>query len=131
MSRSFFLVATFLTECLIYQQTFKVIFGDGMIGFVIGDSDMITGFRLVGIEGIEASTIDEARQAFHKSLSLSDIGVIIISEAFFSDTSLREEVDKVRQERVTPLIVEIPGSKGMADKMQLSEMISKILGIKI
>jgi vacuolar-type H+-ATPase subunit F/Vma7 len=131
MSRSFFLVATFLTECLIYQQTFKVIFGDGMIGFIIGDSDMITGFRLVGIEGIEASTIDEARQAFHKSLSLSDIGVIIISEAFFSDTSLREEVDKVRQERVTPLIVEIPGSKGMADKMQLSEMISKILGIKI
>jgi len=102
-----------------------------MIGFVIGDSDMITGFRLVGIEGIEASTIDEARQAFHRSLSLSDIGVIIISEAFFSDTSLREEVDKVRRERVTPLIVEIPGSKGMADKMQLSERISKILGIKI
>ena len=131
MSRSFFLVATFLSECLIYQQTFKVIFGDGMIGFVIGDSDMITGFRLVGIEGIEASTIDEARQAFHTSLSRNDIGVIIISEAFFSDTSLREEVDKVRQERVTPLIVEIPGSKGVADKMQLSEMISKILGIKI
>jgi len=131
MSRSFFLVATFLTECLIYQQTFKVIFGDGMIGFVIGDSDMITGFRLVGIEGIEASTIDEARQAFHKSLSRNDIGVIIISEAFFLDASLREEVDKVRQDRVTPLIVEIPGSKAIANKMQLSEMISKILGIKI
>ena len=131
MSRSFFLVATFLTECLIYQQTFKVIFGDDMIGFVIGDSDMITGFRLVGIEGTEASTIDEAKQAFHDLLSRNDIGVIIISEDFFSDTSLREEVDKVRQERVTPLIVEIPGSKGMADKMQLSEMISKILGIKI
>jgi vacuolar-type H+-ATPase subunit F/Vma7 len=102
-----------------------------MIGFVIGDSDMITGFRLVGIEGTEASTIDEAKQAFHDSLSRNDIGVIIISEAFFSDTSLRAEVDKVRQERVTPLIVEIPGSKGMADKIQLSEMISKILGIKI
>jgi len=102
-----------------------------MIGFVIGDSDMITGFRLVGIEGIEASTIDEARQAFHKSLSRKDVGVIIISEAFFSDTSLREEVDKVRQERVTPLIVEISGSKGASNKMQLSEMISKILGIKI
>ena len=41
-------------------QTFKVIFGDGMIGFVIGDSDMITGFRLVGVEGIEVSTADEA-----------------------------------------------------------------------
>jgi V/A-type H+-transporting ATPase subunit F len=102
-----------------------------MIGFIIGDSDMITGFKLVGIEGIEASTIDEAKEAFHKSLSRTDIGVIIISETFFSDSSLREEVDKVRQERITPLIVEIPGSKGMANKMQLSEMVSKILGIKI
>jgi vacuolar-type H+-ATPase subunit F/Vma7 len=102
-----------------------------MIGFVIGDSDMITGFRLVGIEGIEASTSDEAREAFRRSLSRSDIGVIIISEAFSSDTFLREEVDKVRQERVTPLIVEIPGSRGISNKMQLSEMISKILGIKI
>ena len=69
MSRSFFLVATFLTECLIYQQTFKVIFGDGMIGYVIGDSDMITGFKLVGVEGAEASTADEARQALHKALT--------------------------------------------------------------
>ena len=131
MSRSFFLVATFLTECLIYQQTFKVIFGDGMIGFVIGDSDMITGFKLVGIEGTEASTSDEARQALIKALTRSDIGVIIISEAFSTDPSMRQEVDKLRQERVTPLIVEIPGSKGPANKMALSDIVSKILGIKM
>ena len=102
-----------------------------MIGYVIGDSDMITGFRLVGIEGTEASTIDEARIALHKILTRNDIGVIIISEIFFSEPSMREEVDKIRQGRVTPLIVEIPGSKGPANKMQLSDMISKILGIKI
>jgi vacuolar-type H+-ATPase subunit F/Vma7 len=102
-----------------------------MIGFVIGDSDMITGFRLVGIEGVEAFTTDEARQALNKAITRNDIGVIIISEAFFTDPSMREEVDKVRQERVTPLIVEIPGSKGPANKMQLSDMISKILGIKM
>ena len=33
-----------------------------MIGYVIGDSDMITGFRLVGVEGAEAATPDEAKQ---------------------------------------------------------------------
>jgi vacuolar-type H+-ATPase subunit F/Vma7 len=44
---------------------------------------------------------------------------------------MQEAVDKVRQEHVTPLIVEIPGSKGPANKMQLSDMISKILGIKM
>ena len=102
-----------------------------MIGFVIGDSDMITGFRLVGVEGIEASTSDKARQALHKALTRSDIGVIIISEAFSTDPSIREEVDKLRQERVTPLIVEIPGSKGPTNKMQLSEIVTKILGIKM
>ena len=84
MWKSFFLVATFLTECLIYHQTFKVIFGDGMIGYVIGDSDMITGFRLVGVEGVEATSIDEARQALNKALTRTDIGMIIISEAFFN-----------------------------------------------
>jgi vacuolar-type H+-ATPase subunit F/Vma7 len=68
---------------LIYQQTFKVIFGDDMIGYVIGDSDMITGFRLVGVEGVEAPQDDEARQALIKATARSDIGVIIISESFF------------------------------------------------
>jgi V/A-type H+/Na+-transporting ATPase subunit F len=115
----------------VLPQTFKVIFGDGMIGYVIGDSDMITGFKLVGIEGVEASTTEEAQQALNKALTRNDIGIIIISEAFFQDPTMQEAVDKIRQEHVTPLIVEIPGSKGPTNKMQLSDMISKILGIKI
>ena len=92
---------------------------------------MITGFKLVGVEGVEANSADEARQALNKALPRSDVGFIIISEAFFTDQSLREEVDEIRQERVTPLILEIPGSKGPANQMQLSAMISKILGIKM
>jgi len=102
-----------------------------MIGYVIGDSDMITGFKLVGVEGSEVSTNNEARQALHTTLLRNDVGVIIISEAFSTDPSMREEVDKIRQERVTPLIVEIPGSKGHANNIQLSDMVSKILGIKM
>ena len=102
-----------------------------MIGFVIGDNDMITGFRLVGIEGVEASTAEEAQQALNNAVTRSDIGIILISEAFFTDPSMQATVDKVRQEHVTPLIVAIPGSKGPVNKMQLSDMISKILGIKI
>ena len=38
-----------------------------MLGYVIGDSDMITGFRLVGLEGVEVNSVDEARQALEKS----------------------------------------------------------------
>ena len=102
-----------------------------MIAYVIGDADMITGFRLVGVEGVEVFSTDEARQALQRALSRSDIGIIVISQAFFSDQTLRDEVDKIRQEHVTPMIVEVPASKGASSKMQLSEIISKILGIKI
>ena len=102
-----------------------------MIAYVIGDSDMVVGFRLVGVEGVEASSTEEARGALHKALARSDVGIIVISEAFFTGSSMQNEVDKIRQERVTPLIVELPASKGPFTKMQLSEIISKILGIKI
>jgi vacuolar-type H+-ATPase subunit F/Vma7 len=92
---------------------------------------MITGFRLVGVEGAEAATPDEAKVGLSRALARSDVGVIIISEAYFSDPSIREQVDKIRQERITPLIVVLPGSKGAMTGTPLSETISKILGIKL
>ena len=102
-----------------------------MIACIIGDNDMITGFRLVGVEGTEVSTDSEAQEALHKALARTDVGIIIISEAFSNNPSMRQEIDEIRQERVTPLIVEVPGSKGEPNKIQLSNMVSKILGIKM
>lgn len=102
-----------------------------MIAYVIGDSDMITGFRLVGVEGVEAQTTDQAKQALQDALGRSDIGIIVISEAFSGDSTMREEINKIRQERVSPLILEVPASKGHFKPTQLSETISKILGIRI
>jgi vacuolar-type H+-ATPase subunit F/Vma7 len=102
-----------------------------VIGYVIGDSDMIAGFRLVGVEGAEVATVNEARQALDEVIDRSDIAVIVISEAYSMDPALREKVDKVRQERITPLIVELPGSRGPSSTTTISDTISKILGIKI
>jgi vacuolar-type H+-ATPase subunit F/Vma7 len=102
-----------------------------MIGYVIGDSDMISGFRLVGVEGVEVATVEEARQALQRALTLSDVAIIVISEAYSTDPVMREQVDKVRQERVSPLIVELPGSRGPSKSVPISNTISKILGIKI
>jgi vacuolar-type H+-ATPase subunit F/Vma7 len=102
-----------------------------MNGYVIGDSDMVTGLRLVGVQGTEAATPQEALQALGKALSRSDIGIIILSEEYFSDVTIREQVDKVRKEQVTPLIVTLPGSRNTAKGAPLSETISRILGIKL
>lgn len=116
---------------LVYQQAFKVILGDSMIGYVIGDSDMTTGFRLVGVEGAEVTNIKEAWHALNVALDRSDIAIIVISEAFSTDPALHEQIEKIRQERISPLIVELPGSRGPSSTTTISDTISKILGIKM
>jgi len=102
-----------------------------MLGFVIGDSDMITGFRLVGIEGIEESSVDGAYQALNNALERSDLALVIISEEFSSQMPICKIIDEARQERRTPLIVEIPGSKGKPSETKMSDLISKTLGVRI
>lgn len=102
-----------------------------MIGYVIGDSDMITGFRLVGVQGAEVNTADEASQALNQALSRNDLGIIIISEEFSTQPLMQETIDKIRHERKNMLIVEVPGSKGKPSKVKMSDLISKTLGVKI
>jgi vacuolar-type H+-ATPase subunit F/Vma7 len=102
-----------------------------MLGFVIGDSDMITGFRLVGVEGVETVTVEVASEALNKALERSDLAVIIISEEFSSQNPIRQIIDEVRRERRNPLIVEIPGSKWRPSETKMSDLISKTLGVRV
>ncbi len=100
-----------------------------MLGFVIGDHDMITGFRLVGVEGTEVASVDEARQALSKALIRKDLAIIIVSEEF--STLMRKDIDQMRSGRISPLILEVPGHNGASGEIRMSELISKTLGIRI
>jgi len=102
-----------------------------MLGYVIGDADMVTGFRLVGIEGVEATSIDEAGQAFDKALARNDLAIVIVSEEFSVQPQLHERIEKVRRERKEPLIVEVPGSTGKPSETRMSDLVSKTLGVRI
>ncbi len=102
-----------------------------MLGVIIGDSGMVTGFRLVGVEGNEATTVEEAMQAMQKALARNDLSMVLISEEFSTQPQLRKVIDKFREENINPLIVEIPGSQGKPSQIHISEAISKILGAKI
>jgi len=102
-----------------------------MIGHVIGDSDMITGFKLVGIKGTEVTTINQANHALNQALSNNTIAIIILSETFAAEPPIRKQIDKIRQEKITPIILELPDSKSPKNNTKLSDTISKILGIKI
>lgn len=100
-----------------------------MYGFAIGDHDMIMGFRLVGVEGNEVTTVEEARVALSKGLENVDVGIIIISEEF--SFGMRDEIEKLRLSRITPLIVEVPSAQSPLREVRLSDLVSKSLGIKL
>ncbi len=102
-----------------------------MLGFVIGDNDMITGFRLVGVEGKEVNSVDEAAQTLEEALKRNDLAVIIISQEYSTQPKLSEEINRVRRERRTPLVVEISGSTGEASETNLPDAVNKILGFKL
>ena len=102
-----------------------------MLGYVIGDSDMITGFRLVGVEGVEVMSVDEAWQALNKALARSDLAIIIMSEEYSTQPQLHEIIDKVRRERRNPLIVEVPRSRGKSCEIRMSDLITKTLGVRL
>jgi V/A-type H+/Na+-transporting ATPase subunit F len=102
-----------------------------MLGFVIGDADMVTGFRLVGVEGVEVTSADEAAQALDGALTRINLAIIIISEEFSAQPLLHEKIQSARRERREPLIVEVPGSKGKPSETRMSDLISKTLGVRI
>jgi vacuolar-type H+-ATPase subunit F/Vma7 len=102
-----------------------------MLGYVIGDSNMVTGFRLVGLEGAEVNSDDEARQALDKTLVRNDLAIIIVSEEFSTQPQMHETINKIRRERKNTLIVEIPGSRGKPSQVHMSDLISKTLGVRI
>jgi vacuolar-type H+-ATPase subunit F/Vma7 len=120
-----------MTNSFALHSDLNIYLANSMIGYVIGDNDMLTGFRLVGVEGVEVTSLDETQKALNDALNRTDIAVLIIHDVFSNEPSIRERIDKVRLERMTPLIVEVPSSKGTSNRAQLSDIISKILGIKV
>ena len=100
-----------------------------MLGFVIGDSNMVTGFRLVGLKGVEVTSVDEAKENLQKTLMRSDIALIIMSQQFSGQ--MQDDIARVRASRVTPIILELPGAVGPSIEIKLSELVSKTLGIAV
>ncbi len=102
-----------------------------MISYVIGDSNMVTGFKLVGIEGAEVTSVDEAGQVLNKILSRKDLAIVIISEEFSNQPIMSQMIEKLRIERKEILIMQVPGSKGKPSETRMSDLVSKTLGVKI
>ena len=49
---------------------------------VVTDRDRASGFRLAGVEVLEAGTMDEARKVIPPLLYKDDIGIVAVNEEF-------------------------------------------------
>lgn len=98
--------------------------------FVIGDEDTVAGFRLAGVEGRQARTLIEVREAFQVAVATPDVGVILIAERLAQQ--IREQVNQYIYENEFPLVLEIPDRQGsLPGKKSIAQMINEAVGIRV
>ena len=98
--------------------------------FVIGGEDAVLGFGMVGVEGREVTTSDEAQKAFTEALDDKEVGIVIITEP--AADLIRSYVDEYVFSRNFPLIVEIPDREGHDEnRPDLKEMVNRAIGINL
>jgi V/A-type H+-transporting ATPase subunit F len=73
--------------------------------YCIGDEETARGFRLAGVEAGAVSGAEEAAAVLSMAVGSGDYGVIIITGAAAS--LVRAQVEDIKLERSSPLIVEI------------------------
>ncbi len=99
---------------------------------VVADHTTATGFRLAGIKNCQVVEKPEDAKEVLKALSKEeDQGMIIITEAI--GDKMREEIEAMTEGRVTPLVVEIPDSKGPLPEKEdlIRKLVKKAVGIEI
>ena len=97
---------------------------------VIGDEEVVIGFRFVGVPGTVARTEEEAREAFAAATEEGAARVLILTEQVAA--LIPQEVMEWQMNGSYPLIVEIPGIQGhMADRRSLIDSIRDAVGIHV
>jgi len=100
--------------------------------YFIGDEELVTAFRFIGIEGMAVKNTNEAVEVF-KSITEGDIPhcqVLILTEEtaeWLGDYMINWQISGRY-----PLIVEIPGISGRhIDRKTLVELIREAIGIHV
>ena len=97
---------------------------------VVTDHDRSSGFRLAGVEVLEAGTMDEARKVIPPLLYKDDIGIVAVNEEFMLslDEKLMDRIEKMHR----PLIIPIPPkSKEVDRRTYIERLLRKAIGYNI
>ncbi|MDD2703499.1 MAG: V-type ATP synthase subunit F [Candidatus Omnitrophica bacterium] len=97
--------------------------------FCIADKDSSLGFKLSGIETLEAVTRQEALEALRVAGATDGVGVIIITSRVYA--FIKEEADEISHKNQFPLILEIP-SRGQTGKgKSAGDFLKELIGVSV
>jgi V/A-type H+-transporting ATPase subunit F len=97
---------------------------------VVTDPDSASGFRLAGVDVLEASTLDEAKKIIHLLIYKDDTGIVAISEDFMAalDEKLLDRIAKTYR----PIIIPIPSRiKGIERTSYIERLLQRAIGYNI
>jgi V/A-type H+-transporting ATPase subunit F len=97
---------------------------------VVTDPDSAPGFRLAGVDVLEASSLDEAKKIIPNLLYKDDTGIVAISEDFMTvlDEKLLEKIAKTYR----PIIIPIPSRiKGIDRTSYIERLLQRAIGYNI
>lgn len=97
---------------------------------VVTDPDTAPGFRLSGVEVIEASSQEEARKAINSLVFKDDTGIVAVNEEFIAalDQKLVETIEKTYR----PIIIPIPSrARGVDRASYIERMLQRAIGYNI
>ncbi|MDO9036644.1 MAG: V-type ATP synthase subunit F [Methanoregula sp.] len=97
---------------------------------VVTDRDRASGFRLAGVEVLEAGSLDDARKVIPPLLYKDDIGIVAVNEEFMLslDEKLMDRIEKMHR----PLIIPIPSkSKEVDRRTYIERLLRKAIGYNI
>jgi V/A-type H+/Na+-transporting ATPase subunit F len=97
---------------------------------VIGHSEAVLGFFLVGVHGQVATSAEEVNQALDDALASPETGIILVTEEVAR--LIEPRMTQLKLHSTVPLIAEIPGpDSSKSDQPSLNEVVQRAIGIKM
>lgn len=99
--------------------------------YLISDNtDTMVGMRLAGVRGEVVHDALALRRALEKPLEDPKVGIVLITGKLMS--LCREEINRIKLVRQSPLIVEVPDRHGGGDVSEtLLSYVEEAIGVKL
>ena len=97
---------------------------------VVTDPETAPGFRLAGVDVVEAGSVEEARSLIPPLLFRDDTGIVAVNEEFMA--SLDQKVLGKMEKTHRPLLIPIPSGAGKGEgRGYIERLLQRAIGYNI